>query len=425
MTQIPSLLGMLGIPPGVDPYDWLQYQAQVQNQQSRQQSRLDRNNDRLLWATMADAQGKQEFARQANESRYQDILELLGITRKNVLDDVRDFGSSLMDDVEQNRKRREGLSTSNMSRLGMLGSEDARRGAQINNDEATQREKSRAKDSLLSQRSAAEERLMNNIAGFMERKTDAYPNIGGMNMLMQGAGRAGIGGGFGGLGVTPSAGQPWSWQGPMGNWMQRQPRGTGYTGDPSVFLDGGIGMGGGGFGPRTRGVSNAMVPIPRPAAQPVPARTMLPGDQPMRGVAGDNGFYPAGADPTKSNPYSVMMGGTKPIGWGDVGTNFDVIRNWQQANRGPFVHGMPISTVPGFIGGGEGMDPQIVALLGQLSGGGRGGFGPRMRAPENVFNTPAGLSPAARRTLQGRVDLRDAFMQGAPGLFGPMQFARR
>jgi len=126
----------------------------------------------------------------------------------------------------------------------------------------------------------------------------------------------------------------------------------------------------------------------QPQAQPRPA---------LRGVAGD-AYLPPGADPVRSNAYSLYMGGTKPLGWSDPGANFSIVNNWQQANRSPVAQGRPIlgtSMAPVYGGGSMGAGGNVL-----FDGG--AGASPFYR-PIGSTSSVRSRRPAARRPQLNQV----------------------
>lgn len=390
MTQIPAMMAMASPPQGVDPIAWANFQAQLmayesRNQQQnlnrslRQQNQANQADSSLIFALLQDAQGKQDATRASQESRYQDILQLLGLSRKNVLSDVGNFGDSLLDDVNTNRRRREGKTTSDLSRLGFLGSPSMVQSAGIQNDRAYQEDRTRAKDAMLTQRIGAEERTANNIANFMERKTETYPDTGALNMLLQNAGIAGVGG-------RP----PWSVGGGLG-----APSGNARYPMPST--PGAYPLG---YGPRMpsngpataqrvgfRGTPQTGIPRLQAPAAPPPAQYQAPPDPRSELL---NKLLGMGADPFQSNANRLVFNG-QPLGSSGPAAagGFQTVTGWQQAPK----------SVPGsysFPGiGGSGVDPGLAALLSQLLPGGGSGYAQRLPSTGRPVATP--LTPAQRR----------------------------
>lgn len=370
MTQLPQ----------IDPYAWLQYQAQLQAMQSQQAARADRrqaSGDRetmqLLMQLLQQGQQQQYEARKANEDRYLDILEGRTGTRNRVLGDVNAFGDSLLDDVENTRKRREGQTTADLSRLGFLGSPSMKQAARVQNDKAYREDLTRAKDSLLSQRIGADERLSNQISDFMERRTDSYPNTSPINSLAGTLGQLGVGNSLAGgrpLGGV-SGGTNYTTRGATRGPVSRPAPGPANAPSPytSIFQSP--------YRPRTGTSfhSGALLLPPAPTVSPqTAARPSLPNNAAYDPAEMQRKAIRMGADPFTSNPHTLVFNpqaGTQNS-FGDPGAfaTTQVVQGWQQA-------GNAVPGVAQFAGqpGMYGTDPYLSALLGSLLGG--GGYQPR------------------------------------------------
>lgn len=159
----------------------------------------------LLLQMVQQAQGGRDQARQANESRYNDILSLLGNNRQRSLDSLDNLSGQQVADANQNYD--------NM-RHELLGKLPYGASRQIPVETATQRERdaavNRIKDTQLQNRNAADLGFTDRATGVMERRTDAYPqnnDISGMVTQLAGLlgnGGGGFGGGFGGNGQQPN-----------------------------------------------------------------------------------------------------------------------------------------------------------------------------------------------------------------------------
>lgn len=146
-------------------------QGQAQNAAMTQAQ----NQSALVQQMLGEASARDLEARQANENRYMDILQLLGITRNDVLADVNQFGQSIVNDTNQNFDRARNNALADLAARGLSGS-TIRQGVEETNARERSAAQLRNQDALLSNRSAANERTAGNIAGVMERRTDTYPD---------------------------------------------------------------------------------------------------------------------------------------------------------------------------------------------------------------------------------------------------------
>lgn len=185
----------------------MQYYAWVQRQQQRAAQEQQAIQDRLF----RDAQLKQQQAFDANQQRRYDILGGLVNTRDRVLGDVNQWGDSLIADTNR------AYDVDRKSQLGELaerglGNSTVRASIQNRNREARERVQSRNKDTILENRTAADERLSNNIFGFEERVNDVYPDMNQFTELAYRLGQSGAGGmapmGGGNLTIGGPAPQP-------------------------------------------------------------------------------------------------------------------------------------------------------------------------------------------------------------------------
>lgn len=137
-------------------------------------------------------------AKQANESRYQDILKLFGDTRGRSLDAIDSMSGQQEADANQKYDWMRNNLLSDLADRGLSGS--TRR---IPIEMATKRERdaaiNRILDSQREYRSNTDERFVDKAAGVMERRDDPYPKDDGSTALIgQLLGLAGGGGGLGG-----------------------------------------------------------------------------------------------------------------------------------------------------------------------------------------------------------------------------------
>ena len=267
----------------IDPYALANYQAQMQAYQARQGQRALGQQQR--YSTQANNQNLQQLmqflnlqnqgydeARQANESRYLDILSGRVANRDTILGDVNAYGESGRADINRAYKDRlydSGVNYKNnmtdLANRGLNGTTERMKfGGQYDKSktdalDSQQRSLLALNDSLLSQRIGANERLSGGVFDFMERRTDDYPDQsaqqGLWNLLGQGGG---LGGGFGG-GVGNNIGL----SGGLGG---------GFGGKVSALSSFGGGYGGGGGG------QQGHIPQLRPPT-PGPAPYVAPGTQ--------------------------------------------------------------------------------------------------------------------------------------------------
>lgn len=155
----------------------------------------------LLLSLINQQQGGFDEAKQANESRYQDILELFGNNRARTLGLLDNFGKSLVDDSNRtyDDKRKELLT--DLADRGLSGST-----ARIGVETGVKRERdaalNRIKDMLVQDTTNADLGFTDRAAGVMERRDDPYPENSQSSALIGqliNALAAGGGGGGGGL----------------------------------------------------------------------------------------------------------------------------------------------------------------------------------------------------------------------------------
>lgn len=178
LAQNPQLLQM-----------YLGMLAQQQQQQAAQEQAAQQGQ---FFNNLFTQASQREFdARQANETRYQDILKLLGGTRNDVLADVNQFGESIVNDTNENFDRARNNALADLAARGLSGS-TIRAGIEDSNAKQRSAAQTRNQDAILENRSAANERTMNNITGVMERRTDVGPDA---NQLINLAMQLGLSGG--------------------------------------------------------------------------------------------------------------------------------------------------------------------------------------------------------------------------------------
>src|SRR3954463_11561275 len=76
----------------------------------------------LILSLVGQAQGGFNEAKQANESRYNDILGLLGDNRKRTMDSLNGFGQSMIDDENRTSKDRRNNLIADLADRGLSGS---------------------------------------------------------------------------------------------------------------------------------------------------------------------------------------------------------------------------------------------------------------------------------------------------------------
>ncbi len=390
----------------------------MQQQQSRDQQR---QNAALSW----EYQYQTDLANQANENRYADILQLLGVNRNNVLADINNWGQSQVDDANDRYKKQEAAGIADAYARGFGGSPSVMNAARNQANRSRDAEINRIRDNQISQRVGASERTTNNIAGVMERRNDVAPDLAQLIGLQQGLGRVGGGGGYAPMPVgsrnQPQAGNPYlpsigrqppsvsdsqynqAIRDPYGNWRGIAP------GGPIAGLHGGTGK---------IGAERAMtpyIPLTMPAA-PAPVgytglgevrrSGQLPYSKPM-GYAyqtadsqytsdGNGGIAPLYAPvrqtlPTVPGMVGATGGGSMLPYYGNMNTGYhytppadrpdSYYAPYQQRPTRPF-----INRTPSRVASQQrqmGMNAAMVALTSALGGG----FGVPMGSPtqSNLF----------------------------------------
>lgn len=151
----------------------------------------------LLTALIQQNQQGQNDAKQANESRYDDILNLFGLTRGRVMGNLSQLGNQQISDANKAYDDQRNNLMTDLADRGLSGSTK-----RIAVEDATKRERdaavNRIQDSLLQNLSNADERFTDKATGVMERRSDPYPatgDIGGMISQLVGAFPGALGGG--------------------------------------------------------------------------------------------------------------------------------------------------------------------------------------------------------------------------------------
>lgn len=314
--------------------DLINYYYNLQNWQNQQGQQAATQNNQLFVRMLQDAQRQQAEAKQANESRYQDILSDRVNTAGRVMGDVDAYGKSLYDDAARASKERTGASTASLSDLGYMGSPSMRNALKTTNSRADLTDLNRVRDNLLQARSGADERTSNDIDNFMERRTDAYPNTSGLNSLASQYGQMGVVGG----------------------------------GNAQALLGGGVLGGGFGAGGSGFQVTTSAPTMPRPPAPPAAPKPLDNPNNPYNPWNQTLGMIQQGYQPMGNNNY--MRPGSGSGGNGMVpnqvvsgpppfGTN---------VQQGQAQFGIPANAL-----NTQGGDPYLRAMLGQLASQ----YGPR------------------------------------------------
>lgn len=130
----------------------------------------------FLLEFLKQGQKSQDQARQANESRYQDILKLFGDTRGRVLGGLNDLGTSQINDANRNWDLQRANQLADLAERG-LGGSTARAGVESGVQRERNAEINRIRDAINQQVVAADERFADKAGNVMENRTDAYPDL--------------------------------------------------------------------------------------------------------------------------------------------------------------------------------------------------------------------------------------------------------
>lgn len=160
----------------------------------------------LLLALINQQQGGFDEARQANESRYADILKLFGDNRQRTLGLLDNFGKSLVDDSNRtyDDKRKELLT--DLADRGLANS-TARIGVETGIKRERDAALNRIKDMLVQDVTNADLGFTDRAAGVMERRDDPYPESGQQSAMIGQLINSLVAGGGGGLGSLNGGGQ--------------------------------------------------------------------------------------------------------------------------------------------------------------------------------------------------------------------------
>lgn len=166
---------MTALPNAIDPYALARFQAQLQMRQQEIDRQSGEDQLELLMELLRQGQAAQGDAKQANESRYNDILELLGNTRGRILGDLEGYGQSLVNDTRRDYKNLLNNQLTALAERGLSAST-----ARVPIENANKREAdsaiNRITDANILRRTGADERFIDKATGVMERRTDTYPN---------------------------------------------------------------------------------------------------------------------------------------------------------------------------------------------------------------------------------------------------------
>ena len=155
----------------------------------------------LILQMIRDSMTSNQEARQANEGRYNDILELFGVTRGRALDALKNFGESRTADLKYDYNNLRNDINAGFARHGMPGStrNAVSQGVAANNYE---RSLSDLLDRLRQNYVNTDTAFTDKAAGVMERRTDPYTSsaggggdIGSLVAALAAAGGLGGGGG--------------------------------------------------------------------------------------------------------------------------------------------------------------------------------------------------------------------------------------
>lgn len=162
-------------------------QQNAMQQQTQQQRQQQNRTDALSW----EYQNAMNRANQANESRYADILQLLGVNRNNILGDISQWGESQVQDANQRYKEQAAAGVVDAYNRGFGGSPSVMNAARNQANRSRDAELARIRDNQIQQRVGAAERTTNNIAGVMERRNDVPPDLNQLIGLQRNLGQAG------------------------------------------------------------------------------------------------------------------------------------------------------------------------------------------------------------------------------------------
>lgn len=184
MSQVPSMT----MEQWLALQNWQAQNAHIAQQNAlKQQTQQQRRNDALSW----EYQNAMNQANQANETRYADILQLLGVNRQDILGDINQWGESQVQDANQRYKEQAAAGVTDAYNRGFGGSPSVLNAARNQANKSRDAELARIRDNQISQRVGAAERTTNNIAGVMERRNDVPPDLNQLIGLQRNLGQAG------------------------------------------------------------------------------------------------------------------------------------------------------------------------------------------------------------------------------------------
>lgn len=136
----------------------------------------------MLMGILNQANQGYEDARNANQERYNTILDRDLATRNRLLDYLKTYGDSAISDTNRDWNNNLQNSLASLSGAGMLGS-TVRSSVEARNQRERQDALRRVKDDLLRNTLATDERASNRLSDFQERVTDTYPNNSNTNAM--------------------------------------------------------------------------------------------------------------------------------------------------------------------------------------------------------------------------------------------------
>jgi hypothetical protein len=321
-------------------------QAGFDREARQDSSRRGDQRFQLLLESLKGNQRAQNEARNANESRYNDILQLYGVTRGDVLGDLENLGGSQRSDINRRWDMSRNNLITDLAERGMAGS-TARIPIEASTNEGRGREMERLEDLLRERRAGVKERFVDRAGGTMERRTDAYPDLSSM---------AGLAGMIGQLDEPPvdsynlSAMFPALMQGaleppverPIGqraslpgtSQLQQMPRDTVYAGQPTSAQPAGV----------SRAVQDQM------SQQELERRRALVA---IKNARESRGGVPGGAIGREREAQNAAL----LAGMGD----------WSAGQRAPTIPGAHPNLLPDSSGGDA--TPYLAQLLQQMLGG--------------------------------------------------------
>jgi hypothetical protein len=372
-----------------DPYADAVYQSQLANWQQQQQTGPN-SAVSLILNLLKDAQNKEGQARTDSLNRYYDTLNLLGLDRNASLADVANVGASRVADVNKAFNKLAGSQKVAAANQGLTGTSfnQARQ-----RDTETQRQAAltNVNDSLLQNRINTRASTAAPIAGVMERRTDGYPDLGGLNQLMLGAGQAGVGA----IGGGASAGNPgYNLPGLFTSLDNNHPSGqlSGTTGGTPVATMPPAATAGAVTSPVSTNGGYGAIGLPQASSSaPTPSRPAIAGPQP-----GTDAWYKANASVFRpgaapSQEAQMVGQGYTPVGGGsyvrpgtgplsgqiDPSGSQSTLHSQYVTSPPPagtrVVQGTAQYAAP--PGGGYGSDPFIQGLLGRMIQNYGGGYG--------------------------------------------------